>query len=689
MIPMEAAARSTPTSPLDQCGTVQDLSQFPDEDPNPVLRVSHDGILLYANNSSWVLLAHWRTQVGSAVPPEWLAVVRGAIGGGEVLEREISVGFMTLLISIVPFPEKGYINLYGLDMTRRRQVEDKLRLNAQVFEGVAEGIMIMDSDRRILDVNRAFCAITGCARDEMLGEVAPALSEGREGRETVRAIWETVNTQGSWQGEVWERRRNGEPYPQWLSVSAIRSEAGEVTGYIGLFSDITAMKEAEHRLYRMAHYDALTGLCNRRHFQDILERSLKTARRTGEILSILFIDLDTFKLVNDSLGHAAGDALLCAVAERIRGNVRESDTVARMGGDEFTVLLPNLNHAANAGSIARKILAGIAEPVVLEGREVLVTASIGISLFPRDEADAGGLLQCADTAMYHAKEHGRNASRFFSREMSRYEAERLELQTRIHHALEEGQFRADYQPQVDIATGRITALEALARWDSPGSGILAPAAFIPVAEQSGQISEIGAQVLRLVCRQGARWRARGLLAGRLGVNVSMHQLQRADFIPLVQSVLAETGFPAGQLELELTESMLIGDQQDTLRKLERLKAIGVSLAIDDFGTKYSAFSYLRSLPVSRLKIDRSFVGELAGHGAGKEIAAAIISIGRSLKLDVVAEGVESVDQLRALRTLGCPCAQGYFLGRPAAPQLVEALLVRGCIARVSREGAEE
>ncbi|HEY9593448.1 MAG TPA: EAL domain-containing protein [Spirochaetia bacterium] len=660
----------------DTVPVLESIAQLPDEDPNPVLRLSRDGTLLYANRASWVLLSHWQTQVGSRVPPSWVLTAQRALDQGEVLEEEVRIAFKTILLVVVPIPTRGYINLYGLDVTRRRQVEDKLRLIAQVFENVTEGIMILDGDRRIVEVNRAFCAITGRTREEVLGEQATPLTPGTTERETPD-IWGSAARQGSWQGEVWDRRGNGDLYPQWLSVTALTSPAGEPTGFICLFSDITAKKDAERRLYRMAHYDSLTGLGNRRRFHDLLDHALKNARRTGEILALLFIDLDTFKMVNDNLGHGAGDSLLRIVAGRLEGSVRESDTVARMGGDEFTVILPHLQTAENAEQIARKLLAAVTEPAAIEGKEIFITASIGIALYPRDGADTSTLLRSADAAMYHAKQRGRNGVRFFSRDMNRWAARRLALQTRIRRALESREFIAYYQPVVDVVDGRITGLEALVRWRRGDGKVLGPDLFIPVAEQSGQINEIGETVLRLVCAQGVEWNRRGLLPGRLDVNVSSRQLWRSDFTDLVESVLDDTGFPANRLELELTESMLIVDSSETLEKLERLRSLGVSLAIDDFGSKYSSFTYLRRLPVERLKVDRSFIQDM-GNG-GREITGAIIAVARSLGLAAVAEGVENAEQMAALAGMGCPEAQGYFLSRPVPSDAAESLLENGFI----------
>lgn len=411
-------------SPAEAARALESLAQFPEEDPNPVLRVSGEGTLLYANKASWVLLTHWHARVGRRVPEEWIQTVRAALGKHEVLERELQIGFQTILLAVVPIAEQGYVNFYGLDVSKRRRVEDKERLTAQVFENVTEGIAIMDADGRILDVNQSFCAITGHSREEVLGEPAVALDGDTRQVALLKDIWATARDQGSWQGEVWDRRKDGALYAQWLRLTAICGSSGEVTGYIGLFSDVTSRKDAAQRLFRAALYDGLTGLGNRLYCQDLLDRALKNARRTAEVLAVMTIDLDAFRLVNDDLGPPAGDALLCRLAARLKSSVRDSDTVARTGGDEFTVILQNVQSAENADAIARKVMSALTRPIELGGREVVVTASIGIAVFPQDAHETAALLRCADAALSSAREQGSNCCQSFSGEMSQWTQER-------------------------------------------------------------------------------------------------------------------------------------------------------------------------------------------------------------------------------------------------------------------------
>ena len=598
---------------------LQKVATFSEEIPFPVLRISVDGTLLYANRGSWLLLAHWQCEVGGTVPDLWRQKVQDAVDRGENLEVEVQIGFKTLLLVLVPVVESGYIDIFGLDVTTRKQVEKKLLIHSQVFESATEGIVITDADRRIVDINKAFTTITGYSPDEVLGEDISILQSGRHNEDFYAELWASVGTRGSWQGEIWDRRKNGEIHPNWLSISAVTDQGGKVARYIGLFSDISVMKQTQEQLYRMAHYDSLTGLPNRRFFHDRLQGDIEQARRAKESLALMFVDLDGFKLINDNFGHRAGDQLLREVADRIKECVRESDMVARMGGDEFTVILSQLKSSHDTVRVAGKILKRIFEPMMLEGQELFISSSLGISIFPADAEDVQGLLQCADTALYKAKELGKNGYQFFSKEMNLRVLERLTMQTQIRQGIASKEFLVYYQPQFNAATGQLAGLEALARWQSPVIGLVAPDQFIPLAEETGLIHEIGEYVLREVCRQGKAWRDEGLPALRIAINISPHQLRRANFVSLIESIVGECGFPAELLEFELTESVLIEDNPHDIEKLQKLKAMGALLAIDDFGTKYSSFAYLKRLPIDRLKIDRSFVQDLPGDARGRRL----------------------------------------------------------------------
>lgn len=654
----------------------REFSRFSEDSPFPVLRIALDGTLVSANRGSWLLLAHWKTEVGGQVPAAWKPVIDNVVRDRDTREVEVQIGIKILLLVFVPVTDRGYVNVFGLDVSSRKQAEKRLQLDAQVFESASEAVVITDVDRRVLDVNRAFTSITGYTREEILGENIAILSSGRQDEKFEQDMWDAVAERGSWQGEIWDQRKNGEVFPKWLSISAVRDEAGRVSRYIGLFSDISIMKETQEQLYEMAHYDSLTGLPNRRYFLDRLKESLDQARRAGESVALMFVDLDGFKLVNDNLGHRAGDQLLREVGVRIRQCIRESDIASRMGGDEFTVILSQIKSSDSALIVARKILGKLYEPVRIEEKELFISSSIGIAIFPDDARDVEGLLQSADTALYKAKDLGKNGYQFFSPEMNRRAMERLTLQTQMRQGLAAHEFMVYYQPQVDAGTGELVGLEALARWKSPQIGLVSPEQFIPLAEQTGLIHEIGELVLREACSQGRKWMEQGMAPVRISVNISAHQMRRPDFVDLIQAAVQATGFPARFLELELTESMLIDDSPQDLEKLSRIKAMGIRLSIDDFGTKYSSFAYLRRLPIDRLKIDRTFIQDLPVDARGAEIVSAIIAMSRSLNLEVVAEGVETAAQADLLKKKGCQTIQGYYSGHPLPPEDVSAFLGR-------------
>ena len=665
---------------LDKAGnegrTLQSLARLSDENPSPVLRISDDGILLYANRGSWLVTSHWATDVGHRIPPAWFAVVRGAIESGQSREEELRIGFKTYLLIIVPVAGMGYVNIFGLDVTARKQVERKLKQDAQVFENASEAIMIVDTDLRILDVNLAFETITGYSREEVLGEEASILKSGSQDQNFYAAMWTSIREKGSWQGEIWDRRKSGEDYPKWLSISAILDENGVVARYVGLFSDISTMKQTQERLYYLAHYDSLTGLANRRQFLDRLAQSIEDAKRTKELLAVFYIDLDGFKQVNDTYGHRAGDQFLREAANRIRSSLRQSDTVARLGGDEFTAILPHIKNMQDSAIAAQKMLTRLGEPLLLDEQEVFMSSSVGIAIFPEDAADVEALLQFADTALYKAKELGKNCYQFYSPTMNQRAAEVLALKAKMKRGLEQDEFFLHYQPQVEVCSGRVSGVEALARWNSRDLGLVHPNRFIPLAEETGMIHELGERMLRYACRQGQLWRAGGLRDVRIAVNVSSVQLKRRDFASLAESAIAEYGLPPGGLEIEITESVLLVDDETVMAQLRRLKALGATLAIDDFGTKYSSLAYLRRLPIDRLKIDISFVRDLPADRGSVAIASAIIAMGHSMGLEVIAEGVENVSQADILADKGCDYLQGELFSGPIPPDRLDSIAIK-------------
>jgi diguanylate cyclase (GGDEF)-like protein/PAS domain S-box-containing protein len=561
------------------------------------------------------------------------------------------------------------------DCSERVQAEEKLRQAAVVFDNAQEGIMVTDRDARILAVNQAFCEITGYDVEEVLGGTPARFKSGRHDAEFYRAMWDALTRTGRWQGEVWDRRKDGEVYPKWLSISAVRDASGQTARYVSLFADITHLKESEARLEHLAHFDPLTELPNRLLFNSRLEHALEQARRHGQRVAVLFLDLDRFKTVNDSLGHPAGDELLIAVARRIRGRLREEDTVARLGGDEFVILLERLEDAQTAAVVAQDVLKVLTAPVMLGGgREVFIGGSIGISLYPDDADEATRLVSSADAALYQAKEQGRNTYCFYTEGLTAAANEHLALETRLRRALERGEFILHYQPLVDTRGGRPVGVEALVRWQPPGEARVPPVKFIPIAEETGLIVPLGEWILRTACAQARAWIDAGLPPLTMAVNLSGRQFQSEDMVALVGAVLEQTGLPARFLELELTESIVMEQAERAIATLDALKALGVRLAIDDFGTGYSSLAYLKRFPIDKLKIDRSFVQGLADDADDREIAATIIAMARSLNLDVLAEGVETEQQLAILRHHDCDQYQGYLFAKPMPAEEVEKLL---------------
>jgi diguanylate cyclase (GGDEF)-like protein/PAS domain S-box-containing protein len=545
-----------------------------------------------------------------------------------------------------------------------RVSNEDLRLMAKVFESTAESIVITNLDGKILRVNPAFCRTSGYSEQELHGQNPRIMKSDRHKPSFYQALWKKLSAGGSWSGEIWDRRKTGEIFLKWLTINLIRDETGAPIAYVGISSDITDVKQAEERLHRLAYYDPLTGLPNRSLFLDQLERSLVRGQRYGLRVALLFIDLDRFKYVNDAMGHSTGDVLLTEVARRIASKVRKADTVCRIGGDEFTVILDRIRRSEDAAVIAQSIIEEVDMPFTLNGQEVFIGASIGIAIYPYDESTAEGLTRKADAAMYHAKTAGRNSFRFVSGQTDAVSQSRLSLESELRRAQERGEFLLHYQPLVSIDGNRVLGAEALIRWRRPGTGELAsPGVFIPLAEETGTILRIGAWVLRDACATAVTWRSRGVDLF-VSVNVSPRQFGQPGITREIGEVLAATGFPPDHLVVEITESTVMSDVMAAERTMRELKDVGVSIAIDDFGTGYSSLSYLSRFPVDRLKIDQSFVRKLGDTAHADAIVNAIISMARSLGLGTVAEGVETEAQRRFLEERGCLEGQGYLFSKP-------------------------
>jgi diguanylate cyclase (GGDEF)-like protein/PAS domain S-box-containing protein len=553
------------------------------------------------------------------------------------------------------------------DISIQKKQDEYLRQAAAMFETAREGVMVTDANSKILVVNRAFTELTGYSADEVLEKTPSFLKSGRQDKAFYQAMWAEIGKMGYWQGEIWNRRKNGEVYPQMLSISAVRNEYQQVTHYVSVFSDISQLKDAVNRLDYLAHHDPLTDLPNRLLLFARLEHCIELSMRERRSFAVLMIDLDRFKDVNDCYGHLAGDELLQQVAVRLSGRLRSVDTVTRLGGDEFALLLEDLSHPQDAALVASDIIESLSDSWSLSiGVEVRVGVSIGISLFPDHGNTSEELLQHADAALYRAKAEGRGNFKYFSEQLTEVAIRRIHLESFLRRAMANQELEIYYQPQIDIRSGAIIGAEALLRWHHPEEGMIPPSQFISVAEETGLIGDIGQWVLRSVCYQGQRWLEMGKQPIRLAVNVSPHQFRHGDLVASLTAILDETRFPAEYLELELTESAVMERESEAVHILQSLRTLGVRLAIDDFGTGYSSLAYLKRFPLDILKIDKSFIDDIPDLEDDKEIASAIIGMAHNLRLKVLAEGVETEAQLNFLREHGCDFYQGYYKS-PAVP----------------------
>ncbi|MDD2699785.1 MAG: EAL domain-containing protein [Sideroxydans sp.] len=555
----------------------------------------------------------------------------------------------------------------NLDVTGRMLKEHQLAIAATAFE-THDAILITDAETRIIRANKAFTEITGYEPEEVIGKTPAILKSGKHDKAFYEEMWATLLRDGRWEGELLDRRKNGEIYPKQLTITAVRNEQGEVTNYVGIFSDITTRKAAEEEINRLAYYDTLTSLPNRRLLIDHLQLAMAASDRNQSYGAVLFIDLDNFKDLNDTQGHDVGDQLLVEVAHRLLACVRTGDTVARLGGDEFVVMLANLfdtelDVVPRAESVATKVLSSLNLPYQLNGQQYHGTASIGVTLFHGTEKSVDELLKHSDLALYQAKNHGRATLRFFDPSMQQALELRAQLSKDMHLALREQQFKLYFQPQVN-AEGRCVGAEVLLRWEHPERGLLLPNVFIPHAEESGMIADIDYWVLREACQRLQSWQGKGPARIPLAVNVSAAAFMRPDFVDDVLSIVNSTGIDQGLLKLELTETSLINGLEEAKGRIGRLKSAGICFSLDDFGTGYSSLSYLRQLPISQLKIDRAFVRNVVTEAGDAMIAKTIIDMAQNLGLELVAEGVETQAQFDLLVSFGCRTFQGYLFSRP-------------------------
>lgn len=554
--------------------------------------------------------------------------------------------------------------------------ERQAKVAEKLFDNSIEGIILTDKDLHIQQINKTFTEVTGYELDDVIGNTPAILQSGQHDRDFYKNMWATLKRSGIWQGQIFNKRKNGEVYLEWLSIYSIKNKNGDVINYIGLFSDLTEKRMTEDHIHNLSHYDALTGLPNRLMFMERLKQSIVIARRAKINFALFFIDLDGFKKVNDSLGHDAGDVLLQEMARRLNILMRESDTVCRLGGDEFTVIISGYNTIIDVITVAKKILAELSTPVKISERSVYVSASIGISLYPNDGEDIQELVKNADTAMYAAKEKGKNRYEFYDNEMNRRTLERLTLESCIHRAYDEQQFAVYYQPKVDLNTGAICGAEALIRWfHSKDIGFIPPSQFIPLAEETGMIIPIGEWVLRQVCKDMHEWEEKGIALFPISVNLSTVQFRDLNLIKMIDTVLKQSNIDPQYKDLEITESMLMGDIQNTLRMMNQIKGIGVSLSIDDFGTGYSSLQYLKQFPVDTLKIDKSFIDEVPSSPGDCAIVKTVIDLAHNLNMSIVAEGIEKTEQAEFLLKNGCFIGQGFYYSRAVLADEVAAMIL--------------
>jgi len=539
-----------------------------------------------------------------------------------------------------------------------------LDLMAKVFTNSGEAILITDAQNRIVAANAAFTKLTGYNAEEVLGKDPKILSSGKTPLEVYQQMWKSLAERNSWEGELWDRRKSGEVYPKWLSISVIRDRDGRVTNYIGNFNDISERKASEERFLRLAYHDALTNLPNRLNLHERLEQTINMCKRCNSKFALMLIDLDRFKVINDTLGHHIGDLLLVEVARRLITSVRESDIVARLGGDEFVVVLTAIESPADAADVAGKIVQAVSAPYLISGNDLRSSPSIGICLYPDDAAEIGMLLKSGDVAMYHAKANGRGNYQFFTEEMNRAVMQRQSMESDLRTALERQQFVLHYQPQLDLNSGFLTGVEALIRWQHPTRGLVPPAEFIPIAEEMGLIVQLGSWVLREACTQLKQWQKTGLEGIRMSVNLSAIQFLDKDLVEHIQTILVETDLDANCLDLEVTESMSMSSPADTIAVMQVLAECGMTLSIDDFGTGYSSLAYLKLFPIHTLKIDRSFVKDIEIDTNDADICDVTVLLAHKMGLSVVAEGVETEAQLKFLLSIGCNRVQGYLISKP-------------------------
>lgn len=642
---------------------IETLARFPQENPLPVIRVDNELQVIYANPASQDIIDHWTDASSVQTPISWRPLITSCISNKTVNEIDEMIGDQIYHWLLSPSTDNTYVNCYARNITKERKAEQSMRQAGQVFDNSIEAIMMTDENALIIRVNPAFQAITGYREEDIIGRNPSFLQSGEHDELFFDEMRNELNTEGRWQGEIFNRRRTGEIYPAYMTISAVKDEDQKVTDYIAIFADISEKKKAQEDIHKLAYYDSLTNLPNRRHMQDKLHTLISNSAETPQDITLLYLDLDRFKTINESLGHVAADEALTVTANRLVKSIPDDAIVGRMDGDEFLIIISHEKIDQENHSLITAIKHAVSEPLKLKNQEVYLSITIGVSHFPNDASNMDNLIKYAETATKRAKVNG-SGFELFTSKLEVYTAERITLESSLRKALARDEFLLHYQPQFNLKTGEITGIEALLRWQDPENGLISPADFIPLLEQTGLIKQVGDWVLHRACTQSMSWQAMGINVPRIAINLSAKQFSQKNLHHIISGIIEETGIDPRLVELEVTESTIMHQMEQVISILRDLHDKGLHISIDDFGTGYSSLSYLKHFPIDILKIDRSFVSEIPENKADTAIANTIIAMGHNLGLKVIAEGVETEEQGRCLAEMGCDCAQGYHYSHP-------------------------
>lgn len=653
---------------------IENLAKYPSQNPHPVIKTDCHNNILYANPSSEHLLKIWNTKTKEKLPEFWNPIISSVLKNREPVEKEIIIKDFIYRFSITPIPKEKGAFIYGVDITETKKTEKELTLISKIFETTLEGITVTDLTGKILFVNPSFTRITGYAAEDVIGKNPRILKSKRHDPIFYKRMWNSLIENGRWEGEIWNRRKNGEVYPEWLSINAIKDDIGQTEFYVAVFNDISEIKVKEAEIKHQALHDPLTGLPNRYLLNEKAEQSIYDADRNQNKFAMLIIDLDKFKYINDSLGHIVGDILLQKVAIRLKKCLRKNEFLSRIGGDEFVIILNDITASDNVLTICNRIIEALKDPFEITENTLFISPSIGISVYPDDGASFTELYKNADLAMYDAKKCGGNNCKFFSTKLNEDSLKKIQFATEIRNALEKNHFTIYYQPIVCIKKGVIVGAEALIRWRHPEKGMISPGEFIPVAEEIGLINEINDWVLLKACRDIKKWQNNGLNDFYMSVNINASQFFNGILLKSVEKAVIETDINLKNLILEITENTLMQGVQEIITHMKELKDLGVRFSIDDFGTGYSSLSYLQKFPIDNLKIDRSFIIEIPHNPESSAIAKTIIALAKSLNIKVVSEGVEKKEQLKFFQELDSDFIQGYYFSPPVPEEKFLELL---------------